>query len=361
MNRSLEADKSLSGDNPGSRLKNLLRKIWMDWESVQLVLSLFIILLFAISPLFVKSPYYLGIIILTALYAYVGVAWNIAGGIAGQLLLGHITFFGLGAYTTILLLERLGVSPWIGIPAAAIPAALLGLFFSFLTLRYGLKLDYFALFTLAVMVVMAIIFSQLPFAGGAQGIWVSFRGESFEKMIFTSKVPYLYITLFLLLVGLLITYWIYRSKTGRYLMAIREDELAASCLGVNIARYKTIAVVLTAALEGIGGGVHVIYTTLVEPPLVFDLGFNVELIVSPLVGGLGTIVGPIIGALLNKPLVEILRGSLAGVRAGSTLIIYGVFLIGFILFLPKGITGLIHNLYLKLRGPITTTKTKIPG
>lgn len=342
-------------------LKKVWRTLWMEWDKAQLAICLVIILLFALAPIFVKSPYYMGILILTALYAFVGLAWNIAGGFAGQLLLGHVTFFGLGAYTTILLLEKLGVSPWIGLPLSAIPPVILGLLFSFLTLRYGLKLDYFALLTLAVMVVMSIIFSQLPFAGGAQGIWISFRGESFSKMIFTSKVPYLYIVLGLLLFGVIVNYRLYRSRIGKYFMAIREDETAASTLGVNIAYYKTLAVVLTAALEGVAGGFHVIYTTLVEPPLVFDLALNVELITSPLIGGLGTILGPVVGALLNKPLVEILRGSLAGVRAGSTLIIYGFFLIGFILFLPQGINGLIYKVFRKNRARIIRNELKAEG
>ncbi len=344
-----------------SGFKKLWRSLWMEWDKAQLAICLVIIVLFAIAPIFVKSPYYLGILILTALYAFVGLAWNIAGGFAGQLLLGHVTFFGLGAYTTILLLEKFGVSPWIGLPLSAIPPVLLGLLFSFLTLRYGLKLDYFALLTLAVMVVMSIIFSQLPFAGGAQGIWVSFRGESFAKMIFAEKTPYLYIALLLLLIGVFINYRIYRSRMGKYFMAIRDDEVAASTLGVNIAYYKTLAVVLTAALEGVAGGFHVIYTTLVEPPLVFDLALNVELITAPLIGGLGTILGPVIGSLLNKPLVEILRGSLAGVRAGSTLIIYGVFLIGFILFLPQGITGVIYKYYRKIRIRMIQNESKREG
>lgn len=326
-----------------------LKDIPGDWEAIQFIIGLVIIVLFALAPIFIDSPYYIGVIILTTLYAYVGLAWNIAGGIAGQLLLGHITFFGLGAYTTILLLEKVGISPWLGILVSAVPSGILALIYSFLTLRYGLKLDYFALFTLSVMVVMAIIFSQLPFAGGAQGIWITQRGHLPDLMIFTTKEPYLYIALGLLLMGLIVTNWIYRSKTGTYLMAIREDEQAASCLGVNVAKYKTIAVLVTAIMEGIGGGFYVMYTTLVEPPLVFDMALNVELLTAPLIGGLGTILGPIIGALINKPFVEILRGSLAGIRAGSTLIVYGLFLILFILYLPEGITGLLRKLYFRLR------------
>jgi branched-chain amino acid transport system permease protein len=328
---------------------NLFQRVFLDWDKTQLVLSLILIVLFSLSPLVVHSPYYMGIIILTVIYAYVGLAWNITVGFAGQLLIGHVTFFGLGAYTTLLLFEIFRLSPWIGVPLAAIPSVAMGLLMSYLTLRYGLKLDYFALFTLAIMIILSVVFSQLPWAGGAQGIWITYRGVSFEYMMFKDKAPYLYIGLVLLLIGVILTYRIYRSKTGKYLLAIREDEAAAAALGVNTARYKTIALLITAAMEGVGGGFYAIYTTLVEPPLVFNLALNVELLTSPLIGGLGTIIGPLLGAILNKPVVEILRGMLQNIRAGSTLIVYGLFLIVSILFLPRGVAGMVQDVYVRVR------------
>ncbi|MEW6405109.1 MAG: branched-chain amino acid ABC transporter permease [Chloroflexota bacterium] len=328
---------------------NWLRRLLLDWDKTQLAASFLIIFLIGLSPLLVESPYYMGIIVLTVLYAYIGLAWNIVGGFAGQLLIGHISFFAFGAYTTIALLNHFNISPWIGIPAAMIPAGLLGALIAFLTLRYGLKLDYFALFTLALMVVLGIIFSKIPFLGGAIGMWIPFRGESFTQMAFVSKVPYLYISLLLLIIGVVVHYWVYRSKLGKYMVAIREDEAAAAALGVNVGRYKTIAVVLTAALSGMGGGFYVVYTTFVEPPLVFGMPFNVELLVAPIIGGRGTIIGPILGALLNKPVVELFRGWFAAERAGTTLIIYGSFLMFFMLFLPRGVAGLLEKPYRKLR------------
>jgi branched-chain amino acid transport system permease protein len=168
-------------------------------------------------------------------------------------------------------------------------------------------------------------------------------------MSFVSRVPYLYIALLLLTIGVIIHFLIYRSKIGKYLIAIREDEAAAASLGVNISFYKTTAVVLTAALAGMGGGFYVVYTAFVEPPLVFGLPFNVELLVAPIIGGKGTIIGPILGAILNKPVVELVRGWFAAERAGLTLIIYGSLLMFFVLFLPNGVAGLIYKPYNKLR------------
>jgi branched-chain amino acid transport system permease protein len=335
------------------------QNILLDWEKTQLTLTFLLMLLAALSPLVVKSPYYLGIIILTVIYAYVGISWNIVAGFTGLLLIGHVIFFGVGAFTTIMLLNHLNVSPWIGIPIAGITAAILGVIVAYLTSRYGLKLDYFALFTIALIVALAIIFSQFEATGGAEGIWISYEGESFWKMSFVSKVPYLYIGLGLLLLGVIVQYKLYRSKWGKYFLAIREDEAAAAALGVNITLYKMLSTVLAAALAGMGGGFWVMYTTFVDPFQVFNLGFNVEIcLVAPIIGGLGTLIGPIVGAILNKPAVEIIRGTFAAQRGGTSLIIYGLFLIVFILFLPQGVAGLLHTPYEKLRRRVLKTSER---
>jgi branched-chain amino acid transport system permease protein len=327
-----------------------LRAILLDWDRTQLLVSFIILGLIGLSPLFVESPYYMGIIILTTLYIFTGISWNIVAGFAGQLLIAHIIFLAFGAYTTIVLFNTFGISPWIGIFAGGITAALLGLAVAFITLRYGLKMDYFALFSIALMVALRTLFLKWDFVGGAVGIGLSLSDPSWEKMIFDSKVPYLYIALALTVGGVLVQYRIYHSKMGRYFLAIREDEAAAAALGVNTSRYNMIALVIGSAMAGIGGGFYAMYVTYIEPPQVFDLGLNVEIIMAaPIIGGLGSLAGPVLGGLLNKPFAEFIRGLLAAGRSGTTLIVYGSFLIFVILFLPRGVTGLIHALYLKLR------------
>ena len=333
-----------------NNLKDFLIEIFMDWDKMQLLISFVVLLLIGLSPLVVKSPYYMGIIILTTLYIFLGISWNIVAGFAGQLLIAHIIFLAVGAYTTIVLNNTYGVSPWIGLPLAGVVAAILGVIVSFITLRYGLKMDYFALFTIALMVALKTLFQKWKFVGGAVGMWVRLNNPSWEKMIFIAKEPYLYIALGLVVIGLLIQYRIYKSKIGKYFLAIREDEDAAEALGINTAFYKTLAVVIGAALAGVGGGFYVMYVSFVEPLQVFNLGLNVEILMAaPIIGGLGSLAGPVLGGILNKPVVEFIRGILAAERSGTSLIVYGTFLIISILFMPQGVTGVFYKIYLKLR------------
>lgn len=329
--------------------RNLFQYLFADWERTQLVISFFLIAVVGVISIFEDSPYILGILILATLYAYVGITWNIVAGFAGQLLIAHVIFLGIGAYTTIVLYDRFDISPWLGIPAAGIMAGLLGMLVSFITLRYGLKADYFALFTIALLVTLKTLFLKWNFVGSALGLWLQLSDASLKNMIFNTKQPYLYIAMVILTLGVIVQYRIYRSKMGKYMLAIREDESAAAALGVNTSLYKTYAVVISAIMAGIAGGFYVMYVTFVEPPQVFDLGFNVEIVMaSPIIGGLGSLAGPILGAFLNKPLAELIRGMLSAQTSGSSLIIYGSFLVLSILFLPRGIAGALHDLYKKI-------------
>jgi len=328
---------------------NWLKDIFLDWDRTQMMISIFLLGLLALAPLFIDSTYYLGIIILTTIYAFIGISWNIVAGFSGQLLIAHIIFLAIGAYTTIVLFNNFLISPWVGILIAGLVAALCGVIVAFITLRYGLKVDYFALFTIALMVALRTLFLKWKYVGGAVGMWFRLTDPSFDKMIFADKPPYLYIGIGLVLIGLLIQYRIYRSKMGKYFLAIREDDDAASALGVNTSLYKALAVIIGAAMAGVGGGFYVMYVTFIEPPQVFNLGLNVEIVMAgPIIGGLGSLAGPVVGALLNKPFAEIMRGLLAGGRSGSSLIVYGSFLILTIMFMPRGVTGVLHTIYRRI-------------
>ncbi|MFN2235491.1 MAG: branched-chain amino acid ABC transporter permease [Anaerolineales bacterium] len=329
--------------------RNWLREIFFDWDRTQMLICFVLVGLLALAPLFIDSTYYLGIIILTTIYAFIGISWNIVAGFNGQLLIAHIIFLAIGAYTTIVLFNYFLISPWVGILIAGAVAGLCGVIVAFITLRYGLKVDYFALFTIALMVALRTLFLKWDYVGGAVGMWFRLTEPSFDKMIFANKPPYLYIGLGMVTVGLVIQYRIYRSKMGKYFLAIREDDDAASALGVNTSLYKMLAVVIGAAMAGVGGGFYVMYVTFIEPPQVFNLGLNVEIVMAgPIIGGLGSLAGPVVGALLNKPFAEIMRGILTEGRPGSSLIVYGSFLILTIMFMPRGVTGVLHTIYRKL-------------
>ena len=330
-------------------IRNWFRGVLLDWDRTQMLICFTLVGLLAMAPLFISSAYYLGIIILATIYAFIGISWNIVAGFTGQLLIAHIIFLAIGAYTTIVLFNYYLISPWVGILIAGLVAGLCGIAVAFITLRYGLKVDYFALFTIALMVALRTLFLKWDYVGGAVGMWFSLTDPSFDKMIFATKAPYLYIALGLVVIGLLVQYRIYRSKMGKYFLAIREDDDAASALGVNTSRYKMLAVVIGAALAGIGGGFYVMYVTFVEPPQVFNLGLNIELVMAgPIIGGLGSLAGPLVGALLNKPFAEIMRGALVEGRSGNSLIVYGSFLILTVMFMPRGVTGVLHVIYLKI-------------
>jgi branched-chain amino acid transport system permease protein len=330
-------------------IRNWFRGVLLDWDRTQMLICFMLVGLLALSPLFVRSTYYLGILILATIYAFIGISWNIVAGFTGQLLIAHIIFLAAGAYTTIVLFNNFLISPWVGLLIAGLVAGLFGVVVAFITLRYGLKVDYFALFTIALMVALRTLFLKWKYVGGAVGMWFSLTDPSFDKMIFATKEPYLYIALGLLVIGLLVQYQIFRSKMGKYFTAIREDEDAASALGVNTSLYKMLAVVISATMAGVGGGFYVMYVTFIEPPQVFNLGLNVEIVMAgPIIGGLGSIAGPLVGALLNKPFVEIIRGALAEGRSGSSLIVYGSFLILTIMFMPRGVTGVLHTIYSRI-------------
>lgn len=323
---------------------------WLaDWNNVQLAIGLAIIVGLFLTPLFVTRVFWLNILILSVIYGVAAFAWNIIGGYCGQLLIGFVAFFGTGAYCTVMLLNHLNVTPWLGIPLSALPPMALGAVMSIVALRSGLKLDYFALFTIAIMTSMALVFSRWPLAGGALGMSVRWMGESFYRMAFRDRAAYLYIGTVLLLGGLLLTYFLSRSRIGKYLEAIREDESAAAALGINITKYKTLAMVISAGMAGVAGGFYAIFTAFIEPPVIFGLPFNVELLVAPIIGGKGTILGPIVGSFFNKPVAELVR-SYSGVgRSGLSLIVYGVFLIVFILFMPEGIVGKLKRTFVRAK------------
>jgi branched-chain amino acid transport system permease protein len=305
---------------------------------ISLGIGLFALLAFLPTLL---TPYLLGVMILVLYYAYLGQSWNILGGYAGQLSLGHAAFFGIGAYTSTVLFLKFGITPWVGMFAGGILAMIIGLGLGYLTFKYGLQGAYFALATLAFAEILRVVTVNVDWVGGAVGFLIPSK-ENRLFFLSLNKMFFYYIILGMLILITGITYWIQRSRMGLYLMAIREDEGAADSLGIRIVKYKLIATAISAFFTALAGTFYAQYLLYIDPTIVFDSSLSVEIILRPIIGGSGTVWGPIIGSFVLGPLSELTRVFLGKV-SGLHLMVYGAILMLVIKYMPTGIAGMISR------------------
>jgi len=299
--------------------------------------SALVLALLLVIPLSVGSPFVYHLFILMCSYAALASAWNIVGGFAGQLSLGHAVFYGVGAYTTTLLMMRLGISPWIGMFAGAIVSSVVAVLISWPCFR--LRGPFFALATIAVLeVVRLMAINQHDVTGGAAGLGVPLK-LGVEWMLFRPRWPYLLIAFGFLLITLAVSWKIKNSRLGYYLIAVREREDAAHAVGVNSVKVKLIAVVLSAFITSLVGSFHAMYLTFIEPGSMFSLEMSIQIAMFALIGGLGTVSGPLIGTLLVLPLAELARGWLGDLGSGVHGLVYGVVLVAVVLTIPQGVVG----------------------
>jgi branched-chain amino acid transport system permease protein len=291
----------------------------------------------------ILSSYAITIFIVIFFYAFLGQAWNIVGGYAGQLSIGHAAFVGVGAYTAAILARDFGLTPWVGMFVGGACAAALGTVIGYLGFRFGLRGFYFALLTVAFAEIARIVTANLEATGGALGLYITFTGDP-RHFQFSSNVPHYYIALALMLVATGVAGGIERRRLGAYLAAIRDDEAASEALGVNSFRYKMIAIVISAFLTGMGGTFYAFYFLSLQPNTVFGVPFSVEIALRAIVGGSGTLLGPILGSFLLTPLAEFSRAYFAGGWTGVHLIAYGLLLIVVVLFLPQGVYPYLRRL-----------------
>jgi len=284
----------------------------------------------------VLSSYAVTIFILIFFYGFLGQAWNIVGGYAGQLSVGHAAFVGVGGYTAAMLSIEAGLTPWVGMFVGAALAALLGAIIGYLGFRFGLRGFYFVLLTVAFAEICRIAVSNIDAIGGALGLYITFTGDPRQFQFRDGRVYY-YIALALMLAATATAWAIERQRFGIYLAAIRADEAAAEALGVNALKYKMLAMVVSSFLTGLGGTFYAFYLFSLQPNTLFGIPLSVEIIIRPIVGGAGTLLGPILGSFILTPLAELSRLYLGqGGLHGAHLIAYGVLLIGVVLFLPEG-------------------------
>ena len=310
---------------------------------------LLILLLFAL-PLFVKSPYYLHIMAMVLFWAYMATAWNIVGGFAGQLSLGHGAYVAAGAYTSSLLFTYLGISPWFGMFIGGLVAGLMGFLVGYPTLR--LRGAYYALATVGFAEGFRVILTNTTHigkwkTGGAEGFMIPLLGNAPQHMQFISKVPYYYLILVLFLILVLICRWIDGSKLGYYLTALREDEDAALALGINTARVKLVAATLSAFFAGVGGVFYAQLIRYLEPNAIAGPIMSNQIVFLAIVGGRGTVLGPALGGLVLTLIGEITRVVFNQIM-GLHLFLYGLLVVLFVIFKPRGLIEFLEVLWNRL-------------
>lgn len=304
----------------------------------QLALIALFAVLVACVPLATRSGTVLNFVMMALYATLLAQAWNILGGFGGQFSFGHALFFGTGAYIQAIAQLQGGINAWVALALAILGAALAGLFVGALSFRYGLKGSYFALVTLAFAEVFRILALSVPFTGGGVGLMVPLR-ESAANLQFGSRSGYLWLVLGFVVAALLLSWWLRRSRFGAYLQAVRDNEDAARAVGVNPFRIKLAAIGLSGAFMGAAGAFYVQVFQYIDPGIAYGASTSVEALVAAIVGGMGTLWGPVLGAVVLHVLADLTR-NLFGELPGINMVIYGVVLVLIVIFLPRGIAGL---------------------
>ncbi len=300
-----------------------------------------------LAVLLVALPWFMGayalsIATLILYYAYTGQAWNVMMGFAGQLSLGHSLYVGVGAYAAGALFVHWGIGPWAGLWVAIALCAALGLVIGFLAFRFGISGVYFALLTIAFAEFTRIGFDHLDWTGGPGGMFLKVTQRDTIDLLNLRGPPamYYYAMLALAALAFIFCYFLLRSKPGYYWQAIRENEEAAQALGINVFRWKMIAVAISASMTAISGVFFAFYYNNLFPEQIFNISRSIEIILGPIIGGLGTLFGPILGAAVLTLLSDGITEALAALGwevPGIKQVFYGVVLLAVVMFLPNGI------------------------
>ncbi len=306
-----------------------------------------LLILMVLLPFVITSSFALEILVRILLFAFIGTSWNLLGGYAKQLSLGHVAFFGLGAYTSTLMEINYGISPWIGMLVGGLVGMSASLPIGWLCFR--LKGPYFTISTIATANVLMLIFLKFrDFAWGAEGTTIPNLGHAPLMMQFETKTPYYFIVLGLLIVSLAITAWIERSRIGYYLIALGEDEDAAEASGVDVVKVKRNIYMLSAFLTALAGTFYTQYIYFIDPQTAFSFNVSIEAALVSIVGGIGTLWGPVIGTVLLETSTALLQSYLGNSIGGIQLTVYSLILMAVILIRPTGIVGYFKEIKAKV-------------
>ena len=288
-------------------------------------------------PFVFPSNFMVNFGVMALFYAFIGQSWNISGGFAGQLSFGHVAFFGVGAYASTIVQLRLGWSPWLGLPAAALAGAAVGGVIGVLSFRAGLKGSYFALITLAFAEVLRIVTNSVSFTGGGLGMLIPMKASA-ANFQFAERSGFYFLILLMAALSVALAEWLRRSRFGAQLAAIRENEDSAKALGIDVFREKVKVMLLSGAIGGMGGCFFAQYFLYIDPLVVFGVDKSVEMLLVSMIGGAGTVYGPLVGALLLASISDITR-VLTQIQ-GLSLVLYGGLLVVIIAYLPNGLIDL---------------------
>jgi branched-chain amino acid transport system permease protein len=309
---------------------------------IKIALALFLIIVLAFPIAIDVRFYYVQIVILVMFYATLGTAWGIIGGYAGQHSIGQAAFVGIGAYTSTLLYMKLDISPWIGLVAGMALSAAVAAVIGYPLFRFGLKGDYFALGTVALgLIIFELTNSFSTITGGSQGIPIKYE-ENPLNFQFPNRTVYYYIIFVIWIAAVVISYRLRRSRLGFEMLAVRDDEIAASRGGISVMKAKMSAFVIAAVISSAAGTFFAQFILFLDPGTVMSLAISVQIVLVSVLGGMNSYLGGTLGALILIPVSQLLASTF-NQRPGTDLALYGVVLIFLMIFMPNGILGLLRK------------------
>jgi len=315
----------------------------------RLLWPLLLLALVFVYPLVLSTPFEQRLGALVLLYAIAASSWNIVGGYAGQVSVGHVVFFGCGAYAAMGAYAHFGLSPLVGLPAGIVLAVTIAAVIGVPTLR--LSGHYFSMATIAVAELIRLVVTNTNYLGAAVGLSGPPVPRNVFDVSFISALPYYYLFLVILAITLLITWWMANSRMGFYLRAIKDSERAARSLGVPASRAKLHAYMLSAGLTSVAGALYAMMFGFVDPESGLGILISVKMLIMAALGGAGLLFGPLVGAAILVPLEELSNSLLGGQGAGLTFVVYGAIIVLIARFQPGGILTLANRLWEKRAKP----------
>ena len=322
-------------------------------KTKKIVLVVLVVGLALVIPMFVTKPYYLHVITMCLLWAYLASSWNLFCGFAGQLSLGHGVFAATGAYVAVMLFNDYNLSPWIGMFVGAGAAVLLSILIGYPTFK--LRGAYYALATVAIGSGAVVLIENTqtlgPFnVGGAEGLIIKLMGNAPAYFQFMTKQPYYYIALIMLIIIVIFAFWLKNSRLGYYLSALKEDPEAAAALGINVRNAKLVAAAYSAFFTAIGGVFYAMLIRYLEPHAIAGPLMSNEMVFLAVVGGTGTVLGPVVGGITLHAISEVIQFYFGHLAQGLHLFIYGLIVVFMIMFKPQGIIEILQKYYNRFLG-----------